>query len=350
MALSTVATIDGAHGEGGGALLRTALVMSALTGIPVRVSHVRGGTKFPGVDSEDVALANALALSCRADCVGFERGSNEIEFTPTQRCSGFRTRIGAVGSEERSANVLVLLSAIAPLAARSGRYSTFSIEGETYGSNALGFDAFEQSTASVYQDLGLHCAVSQVNAGFGRESCGLINVEIEPSVLTGIDWSTRGALISAHAVVVTSDLSRSIGQRAAGHVAKLAQSANIPLTIEQREVNGRGPGTHCTCVARYETGCGSGSAIGARGLRAEAIAQQAFQGMFEWMRTDSTIDAHLADQILIPLCVAEGGSVFKVSKLTSRFLTQIWVVKQFAPIRITVRGTEGEPGLVTIER
>ncbi len=350
MVESSVANIDGAHGEGGGALLRTALVLSALTTIPVHIRSVRGGTKFPGVDAEDRVLAEALALSCRAEISGFERGSDSITFTPTQRSVGFRTRVGAVAGDERSANALVLLSALAPLAAKSGRFSTFSLEGETFGMNTLGFDAFEHSTASVWEDIGLYCSVSQANAGFGRESCGLVHAEIEPSVLNGIDWPTRGSLISAHAVVSTSDLGKTVGQRAASHILRLAQSANIPMTFSHNEVEGRGPGFHCTCVARFERGCGSGSAIGARGLRAEMVAQQAFEGMFNWMRSDATVDPNLADQLLVPLCVAESSSTFKVSRLTRRFLTQIWVIKQFAPIRITVHGSEDNPGVVSIER
>lgn len=42
--------IDGAHGEGGGQILRTALALSALTGRPLTVEDVRAGRpKPPGV-------------------------------------------------------------------------------------------------------------------------------------------------------------------------------------------------------------------------------------------------------------------------------------------------------------
>jgi len=48
--------------------------------------------------------------------------------------------------------------------------------------------------------------------------------------------------------------------------------------------------------------------------------------------------------------LAEGETVFKVSKLTQRFLTVAWVIKQFVPIHITIKGHENEPGTVTIRR
>ena len=86
------------------------------------------------------------------------------------------------------------------------------------------------------------------------------------------------------------------------------------------------------------------------GVRPEFVAQQAFEEMFDWMSSSATTDPYLADQILLPLALAETSSTFTVSRLTQRFLTIVWVVKQFLPIHITVRGSENGPGTVTIQR
>src|SRR3989304_4540332 len=40
-------TIDGSHGEGGGQILRTALALSAITGKPVEIVHVRAHRAQP---------------------------------------------------------------------------------------------------------------------------------------------------------------------------------------------------------------------------------------------------------------------------------------------------------------
>jgi RNA 3'-terminal phosphate cyclase (ATP) len=68
------------------------------------------------------------------------------------------------------------------------------------------------------------------------------------------------------------------------------------------------------------------------------------------MSSNATVDSFLADQLLLPLVLAETPSVFTVPKLTQRLMTSIWVVKQFAPIHITVRGTENAPGTITIQK
>ena len=95
---------------------------------------------------------------------------------------------------------------------------------------------------------------------------------------------------------------------------------------------------------------GGATAMGQRALRIETLAHTAFEGMLEWLGTDATVDPYLADQILIPGCMADGETTFRTSRLTERLLTSIWVIKQFLPIHITVRGTENHPGVIAIKR
>jgi RNA 3'-terminal phosphate cyclase len=90
--------------------------------------------------------------------------------------------------------------------------------------------------------------------------------------------------------------------------------------------------------------------MGARGIRVEALAQTAFTQLIDWMSSDATVDPFLCDQILLAAVLAEGETIFKVSRLTQRFLTTAWVVKQFTPIHITIRGNEDGPGRVTVRR
>ena len=40
--------IDGSQGEGGGQILRTALALSMLTGIPFELTNIRAARKKPG--------------------------------------------------------------------------------------------------------------------------------------------------------------------------------------------------------------------------------------------------------------------------------------------------------------
>jgi RNA 3'-terminal phosphate cyclase len=124
----------------------------------------------------------------------------------------------------------------------------------------------------------------------------------------------------------------------------------MPLEIETSAVESEGPGAFVTVWATYERAMGGAAGIGARGVRVETTAQGAFDGTMQWMHTEATVDPFLADQLLITAALADDGSTFKTSKLTPRFLTTVWVIKQFLPIHITVKGTEGTEGIVAIRR
>lgn len=343
--------IDGSHGEGSGAVVRTALAMSALTQQPVRIDNVRGATRFPGLDVEDLTLIRALQKSCNADVTGAEPGSQSVTFLPTRRASGLNGPIEAVRtSTGRGPNANIVLGALLPVLARSGVYSSISTEGETYGNNSLSYEAFANVTLPALRKVGLYAFPELLTAGFGRESAGLATLDVEPSALQGIQWSDRGRLQRVQAAVITAGVPDAIGERGVGHLKRLAQNSGLQMAVEHIRVAARQTGVYVTTWAHYDRAFGGGSAIGSRGLRIESVAQLAFEELHEWMATPSTVDPFLADQLLLPLVLAESESAFTVSRLTQRFLTCVWVVKQFTPIHITIRGPENGPGSVTIKR
>jgi RNA 3'-terminal phosphate cyclase (ATP) len=351
-ALGSPILIDGSHGEGGGSLIRTCLVMSTLTQQPVRVDGVRSGTKYPGLDYEDVLLMRALAKSCAAEMTGSEVGSNSISFLPTRRPRGLNENLDQPEDEalQRGASAPVVMNALVPVLAKTGMYSHVTLSGETYGKHSLGFDYFQNVTCPALQKMGLYCYPDQELAGFGRESRGQVTMDVEPSALQPLNWSTRGRLIGCRAVVTTAELPVTVSERGIAHLTKLAQHAKVPLEIESNPVDSRSAGAFVTIWAQCENGMGGSTAMGSRGLRIEALVQTAFEDVLDWLTGDATVDPYLADQLLITACLAEGESIFKTSRLTPRLLTSIWVIKQFLPIHITVRGSENEPGSVTIKR
>src|SRR2546428_6540497 len=74
--------IDGAHGEGGGQLVRMAVALSALTATPVRVVRIRAGRPVPGLASQHVTALQAVAELCSGELKGVDVGSSTIESRP----------------------------------------------------------------------------------------------------------------------------------------------------------------------------------------------------------------------------------------------------------------------------
>lgn len=343
--------LDGSYGEGGGALLRTALAMSALTEQAVRIEGVRGSTRHPGLDPEDLTLLRALVESTAAETTGAEIGSNTLAFLPTRRPKALNGKLATVrGNGNRGPNANIVLNALLPVLAGAGAYSVLECEGETYGAGSLGYDAFAEGTLAALRRCGLYAFPDLVEAGYGRESRGSVSMDVEPSALTGLNWTERGRALGLRARVVSSGVPRDVGERAAAHLRRLAANAGLEIEAEARVVESAKPGMHVTVWAEYERGHGGGAAMGGRGVPAEALAQAAFSETTDFMETGACLDPYLADQCLLPLVLSTEASAIRISKLTQRFLTAVWVVKRFTPIRLTVRGSENHMGLVTIER
>ena len=326
--------------------------MATLTQQPTRLINIRSEAAHRGLRSEDLAILKGFALSCAAEVNGGEIGENSISFFPTRSPRGLNEHLDVPDDEDGPghANALVVANALTPILARTGVFSTLNCRGETYGANVLTHDYFANVTLSAFKRMGLYAYASMAAAGYGIGSRGEVGVEIEPSHVDGLQWSDRGKLVAVRAIVATSELPDLVGQRGVAHLARLGYYANLGVDAETIKVKSRSPGAFVTVWAEFERGFGGATALGARGVRMESVVQGAFQTFLDWYQTDATVDPFLADQLLLPAVLAEGETTFKVSKLTQRFLTIVWVIKQFLPIHITIKGQEGGPGLVTVRR
>lgn len=342
-------SLDASYGEGAGGVLRTAIQLSCLTQTPVQLSNIRGATQYPGLDNEDIQIIQTLAAATGAEIEGATIGSTSVLFHPTRTAKALRASIHNSDGAVRHANALVVLSSVAPVLAKSGAMSSLESTGETFGNSSLSYDYFENVVARAWIKMGLYIEPKLVEAGFTRDSAGEVNLEIEPSAIQALKWSQRKTLRSAHAILTVCELPGLISARGVEHLQGLAKSAGVPIQIEIKKPSSTRPGAFVTLWAEYENGLGGTTMMGSRGLRMESLVQSAFEQLLNWMSLPATLDQHLCDHILIPAILADGVTQFSVPKLTRRFLSSVWVVKQFLPIRITVLGKEDGPGEVTIQ-
>lgn len=64
--------LDGAQGEGGGQILRSALSLSMITGQPFTITGIRAGRAKPGLLRQHLTAVKAAAEICRATVEGAE--------------------------------------------------------------------------------------------------------------------------------------------------------------------------------------------------------------------------------------------------------------------------------------
>lgn len=81
--------LDGRTLEGGGQLIRIALCLSALTGIPVKITDIRGNRSGGGgLKAQHLACVNWLAHASNAYVEGAEKGSKTLLFRPGECKAG----------------------------------------------------------------------------------------------------------------------------------------------------------------------------------------------------------------------------------------------------------------------
>ena len=72
--------IDGAQGEGGGQVLRTALTLSILTKQPIELINIRANRNKPGLLRQHLTSVLAAQEICDAKTEGIELGAKRIRF------------------------------------------------------------------------------------------------------------------------------------------------------------------------------------------------------------------------------------------------------------------------------
>jgi RNA 3'-terminal phosphate cyclase (ATP) len=126
--------IDGATGEGGGQIVRSALTLAALLGRPIRIDNLRAGRPKPGLAAQHLTAARAVAALCGGTLQGDRLGSRTLSFHPARppRAGAYTFDVGeARKGGSAGAVTLVLQAVLPPLALAEGR-SALTLRGGTH--------------------------------------------------------------------------------------------------------------------------------------------------------------------------------------------------------------------------
>jgi len=344
--------IDGSIGEGGGQVLRTALTLSALTGQPVEIVHIRAGRPNPGLQPQHLTAVQAAAAICRARVEGAELGSQMLRFWPQSppvpgtytfdvaEIAG-RGSAGAVG--------LVFQTVFLPLALISGE-SLLTLRGGTHVPWAPSVDYLREVFLPTVARMGLEAEMELVAWGFYPAGGGEVRVRIRgrSGPLAPIALTDRGDVRRVWGRGIVSNLPAHIPQRMVDRARNLLTRAGLKADLQPLVVRGAGPGAGIFLHVQYEHALAGFTAYGRKGLPADQVAQMACQDLLTHHETGAPVDPHLADQLLLPMALAAGTSRLFTSAVTRHLLTNIAIVQAFLPVQIAVDGEEGKPGTVTV--
>ena len=336
--------LDGSMGEGGGQILRSALSLSLLTRRPITIENIRAGRSKPGLRPQHRQCVLAAARISNAEHRGADVGSRSLVFSPGPVTHGaYRFDIGTAGSTS-----LVLQTLALPLSQGDG-LSEIRITGGTHVPMSPPFDFLHHCWARWMDAIGLDVAVQLVRPGYYPPGGGEIRATVRaPARVCALDRVERGRLQRVHGTSAVSRLPRPIAQRQRNAARRRLTELGVPVTIDVVETDAPSPGTYVVLCAEFDHAWAVFSSLGQRGKPAERVAQEACAELLEHVRTPGAVDPRSADQIVLPLALAQGVSRYSTSKVTSHLLTNVEVVRAMVETPIQVDGPVGQPGTVTI--
>lgn len=286
--------IDGAMGEGGGQILRSALALSVCLGIPFHLTRVRAARRKPGLQPQHLAAVKAAA--------------------------------------EISGATLVLQTVLPALLTAAGS-SQLLLSGGTHNPLAPSFEFIALAFLPLIRRMGPRVTARLLQAGFYPAGGGSLQVDIEPvSRLQALHLPERGAVIEQRARAAVSHLPLHIAQREL-HVI----GAELGITGEHLEAqeltSARGPGNVVSVIIKSEHVSEVFTCFGERGVRAEVVATQAAAQVRRYLAAGVPVGEQLADQLLLPLALAGSGS-YVTLRPSRHTTTNIAVLRMFMALQV----------------
>ena len=336
--------IDGNYGEGGGQILRSSLSLSAILNRPIRISGIRAGRKKPGLAPQHLTSVNAVATITNAKVIGGQLGSQTLTFHPQEISGGNYTFDVEDIRPSAGALSLVFQSVALPLSFAKVP-STVTLRGGTHVPWSPSVHYLQKVFIPMAARFGFEESIQLNRWGWYPKGGGEAIARVQPSAgWNGVQLGYRGKLQAIHGISAASNLPEHIINRQHNQIVKRLARFDSPVNIEQVKGESIGRGTLVFLMAEFENVQAGFSAIGARGKRAEAVADEAYQALADFLKSDAAIEPYLADQLILPMALAKGESRFTTSQITQHLTTNIWLVQQFLPVQFEVNGVENESG------
>lgn len=319
--------IDGSQGESGGQILRTALALSMITGQAFELINIRAGRKKPGLMRQHLVCVEASQQISQAYTEGAELHSQRLYFSPQHVQSGkYQFQIGSAGS------TTLVLQTLLPALLLQNEASELTISGGTHNPLAPTADFIEHCFLPVLAKLGIESEFKLNKAGFFPVGAGEIQIKIQSwqhrNRLCLLD---RGSLQKTEAFAATLNLPEEakIVQR---ELATLDRELDLD-TQQQFYLNGISQGNTLFIRVEYQHHVQLFTALGEMRKSSEQVASQLAKQVKQYLNSQAAIDEYLADQLLLPLALGQGGE-FNAQCISEHTRTQAAMIEKFIDCEI----------------
>ena len=320
--------IDGSKGEGGGQVLRTALTLSMITGQPFRIANIRANRSKPGLMRQHLASVKAAGEISGAKVEGDVLGSTSLTFVPGAIKAGqYDFQIGTAGS-----STLVLQTVVPALLYAHGQ-SVVRVSGGTHNSKAPPAEFLQRAYGRAMAEMGAQLDFQLERAGFYPAGGGAVRATVQPlSAWRRLALDARGERREAFAESLVAAVPSGVAKRELDCVASAMGWSGDQLRV-QTLPDHWGPGNALLITLDHEHVTEVFVAFGEKARRAEEVARDAVAQARRYIVSRAAVSEHLADQLLIPMALAGGGS-FTMDVLSQHTRTNAEIVALFLPVTV----------------
>ncbi len=318
--------LDGATGEGGGQILRSALTLSMITGRAFRITAIRANRSKPGLMRQHLVAVQAAAKISGASLSGAELGSQTLEFIPGAiKAGNYDFAIGSAGS-----CTLVLQTLILALLHADGP-STIRISGGTHNPMAPPAQFLQRAYCPLLKKMGAQVDIELLRSGFYPAGGGVLVATIAPCAgLTPLVLLERGERQGAYAESFIAAIPLAVAQRELECIG-----AGMGWEGEQLRIRGlpteQGPGNALLLTLEHEHVSDVFTAFGEKSVSSETVAKKVLKEARSYIASGAAVGEHLADQLMLPMALA-GSGAFTTDVMSQHSVTNAEVISRFLPV------------------
>ncbi len=344
--------IDGSHGEGGGQILRTTFTLSALLGESAEIFNIRAGRKKPGLQPQHLTGVRAVAEICDGELEGDDLLSQRLILRPGKIQSG-DYEFDVMKIKSSAGNTGMIFQQIAPVLAFGNKVSNVVLKGGTHTEWAPPVDYLQEVFLPTAARMGFQANLNVERWGWFPIGQGIVKANIKPvqGNLKAIELINHGKLKRISGVSLVSRLPLSIAERERNQASLRIKESGFGklFNCDIKSVPSLGTGNYFCLVTEFENSVAGFNSLGKIGKKAEKVANEAVDELIKFFESESCIEKHLGDQLILYMALAEGRSSFKVSEISSHILTNTWVIEQFLPVKFEIKGKLGKSGTVSVK-
>jgi RNA 3'-terminal phosphate cyclase (ATP) len=303
--------INGAHGEGGGQIIRSAIALSCITNQPIHLENIRKNRKEGGLKAQHLTAIKILQKITNAEVIGAELGSTEIKFIPNKIES-----LELIEDIKTAGSISLILQVLIPVVSIAQKKLSLIIKGGTDVLWSPSMDYTQYVLKEAYFRMGIKFSIEVIKRGYYPKGGGEIKIQVYPAEIKSVNFIER----KTNNLKLICTFSKISIEKIKEKIEKIKEKIKVESEIKEEEAIDSG-----ASLLIYNID--NNSIMGIDSLFNKKI--QDFDLDLDKINNNSLgLDEKLADMIVVPASLAKGKTIFRVKEITNHLETNLFVTSK----------------------